>query len=172
MFLRRVSILQDHTALRLRTPSLYCSENLLSHMLIECYWTVPLNRAWICRMIVCRELEEMWKEAVITYLSLILKDRGSIPGRGKWFFSLASVFRSVLKPTQAPIQWVQGGRGLFSGGKARQGRDANHSLIPRSRMSTSCTSSPPWCQHSIVGQFHFIHKFTQIYFTVSTPIGV
>jgi hypothetical protein len=35
-------------------------------------------------------------------------DRGSIPGRGKMIFPLASVSRPALRPTQPPVQWVPG----------------------------------------------------------------
>jgi hypothetical protein len=37
-----------------------------------------------------------------------LKDRGSIPGRGKSIFPLTAVFRPALGPTQPPVQWVPG----------------------------------------------------------------
>jgi hypothetical protein len=40
-------------------------------------------------------------------------------------FLLASVSRPALGPTQPPIQWVPGV--LSPGGKARLGRDADHS---------------------------------------------
>jgi hypothetical protein len=41
--------------------------------------------------------------------------------------------------------------GPFPGGKARTGRDADHSphLVPRSRMSRSYTSSPPKRLHDV-----------------------
>jgi hypothetical protein len=40
-------------------------------------------------------------------------------------FLLASASEPALWPTQPPAQWVPGGP--FPGGKARPGRDANHS---------------------------------------------
>jgi hypothetical protein len=48
-------------------------------------------------------------------------------------FPLASVSRPALGPTKPPV------------GKARPGRDADHSphLVPRSRMSRSYTSCVP-----------------------------
>jgi hypothetical protein len=44
-----------------------------------------------------------------------------------------------------PTSCTMGTGGPFPGGKARPGRDADHSphLVPRSRMSRSYTSSPP-----------------------------
>jgi hypothetical protein len=55
----------------------------------------------------------------------IVDDRVTVPGRGKGFFSLASVSRPLLGPTQPPVQLVPGTY-----------------LVPRSRMSRSYTSSP------------------------------
>jgi hypothetical protein len=72
-------------------------------------------------------------------------------------FPVASVSRPALRPTQLPIQW-------------RPGRDADHSLhlVPRSRMSRSYISSPPWRLHggSGTGLFFLLlltYKFTQRY---------
>jgi hypothetical protein len=66
-----------------------------------------------------------------------------------WQFSLSftipltSVSRPALGPTQPPVQWVPGV--LSPGVKHRPGRDVDHSphLVPKSRMSRSCISSPP-----------------------------
>jgi hypothetical protein len=64
------------------------------------------------------------------------------------------VSRPALRPIQPPVQWVT--RRPFPGAKALPGRDADHSphLVPRSRMSRSCSfppplQAPPW---SVVGQ--------------------
>jgi hypothetical protein len=64
-------------------------------------------------------------------------------GRGRGFFL------SPLCPDQLwdpPSVLSNGYRGSFLGGKVRPGRDADHSpnLVPRSRMSRSYISSPPW----------------------------
>jgi hypothetical protein len=65
-----------------------------------------------------------------------------ISNRGERIFPLASVSRPALGSTQPPVQWVPGV--LSRGGKARPGRDVDHSphLVPRSRMSRSYTSPP------------------------------
>jgi hypothetical protein len=54
-------------------------------------------------------------------------------------------FSSILcVQTGSPASCTMGTGGPFPGGKARPGRDANHSphLVPRSRMSRSYTSPP------------------------------
>jgi hypothetical protein len=71
-----------------------------------------------------------------------LDDRGSIPGRGKIFFSLSSLSRPALGRTQPPIQWVPGvkrGQGVTL--------TTHHYLVSRSRMSRSyifCPSCRPY----------------------------
>jgi hypothetical protein len=51
-------------------------------------------------------------------------DRGSIPGRGKMIFPPISVSRPALVHTQPLVQWVPWS---FPRGKARPGREADHS---------------------------------------------
>jgi hypothetical protein len=54
-----------------------------------------------------------------------LDDRGSIPGRGRGFFS-----SSLCVQTSSgahPASYPMGTGGPFPGGKARPGRDADHS---------------------------------------------
>jgi hypothetical protein len=51
--------------------------------------------------------------------------RGSIPGRGKRIFPVASMSRRALGPIQSPVQWVPGV--LSPGVKAGLGRDTDHS---------------------------------------------
>jgi hypothetical protein len=83
----------------------------------------------------------------------ILDDRGSIPGRGKVDFSSSLVqTNSEAHPASYPMA-----SGVpFPGGKARPGRDADHSphLLPRSRMSTSYTLSLGACM-AVAGQSCF-----------------
>jgi hypothetical protein len=57
-----------------------------------------------------------------------LDDRGSIPGRRKVFFF------KPLRPDQPPTQWVPGV--LSQRGKARPGRDADHSAPSRAEVKS------------------------------------
>jgi hypothetical protein len=56
----------------------------------------------------------------------LLDDRDSIPVRDKGYFSLASVSRPALRPTQPPIQWVPG---VLSPG-VKFGRDVTLNIHP------------------------------------------
>jgi hypothetical protein len=83
----------------------------------------------------------------ITYSVCLRTERpgelGSIPNRGDRMFPLTSVSRPALGPTQPAVQWVPG---VLSLGLKR-GRDVTlttrPNLVPKSRMSRSCTPSPP-----------------------------
>jgi hypothetical protein len=72
-------------------------------------------------------------------------NRGSIPGRDKRMFPLASVSRSALGPTQPPVQWILG---VLSSGLKRSRAmtlTTHPNLVPRSRMCRSYTSPTPQC---------------------------
>jgi hypothetical protein len=80
----------------------------------------------------------------LNFIPTLIKMRaGSISGRGKRIFPLASVSRPALGPTQPPVQWVPG---VLSPG-VKRGRGVTLTthphLVPRSRMSRSYTSSSP-----------------------------
>jgi hypothetical protein len=88
-----------------------------------------------------------WSVSIVS--DYALDDRCSIPGRGKGFF-----FRP-LRPDRLwdpPNLLYNGYRESFLGGKARPGRETDHSphLVPRSRISSkSYTSSPPKRLHGV-----------------------
>jgi hypothetical protein len=91
------------------------------------------------------------------------------PAEAKGFFSVASVSRPALGPT--PVQWVPGV--LSSGLKHGQGvtLTTHPYLVSRSRMSRSCTSSPPSAFVAINGKYM---NSSRIYWTfcISHPIEV
>jgi hypothetical protein len=67
------------------------------------------------------------------------------PAEAKRIFTLASVFRPALRPTQLPVQWVPE---VLSPGLKR-GRvvtlTTHPYLVPKSRISRSLsTQAPPW----------------------------
>jgi hypothetical protein len=62
--------------------------------------------------------------------------RGSIPGRGEAFLSCSLCVQTGSGAH--PASCTMGTGGPFPGGKARPGRDADHScLVPKARMTTS-----------------------------------
>jgi hypothetical protein len=79
-----------------------------------------------------------WGSSVSTGSDYRLDDRGSIPGRGKGVFRLASVSRSALRLTQPPIHWVPG---------VKRNRSVSLTIVPRSRMSRSYMACPPCRLH-------------------------
>jgi hypothetical protein len=60
---------------------------------------------------------------------------------------LHTASRPALRPTPPPIQWVSGALSL---GVKRPGREADHSLVPRSKNAWSYTSTPPLRLHGMV----------------------
>jgi hypothetical protein len=87
------------------------------------------------------------------YMYYYLDDRCSIPTEAKAISSnLCVQTGSGTHPASYPRVLRS-----FPYGKARPGRDADHSphLVPRSRMSTSYTSSPLGAYMAVAGQLYF-----------------
>jgi hypothetical protein len=84
------------------------------------------------------------------------------PRHRQMIFPVSSVYRPAVRTIQPPIQWIQGS---FPGGKARTRRDADHSsqLVPWSRMSRICISSPPFRLHCGSGQLYFYITITIVH---------
>jgi hypothetical protein len=86
-----------------------------------------------------------------------LDDRGSIPGRGKRIFPLASVSRPALRPTQPSFQWY---RGSFLGGKAWPGWEAYHSHTSSVEVNNEQELCLSWRLHGVYGtalpRFYFL----------------
>jgi hypothetical protein len=83
-----------------------------------------------------------------------LDDRGSISGRGKWFF-----FSSICVQTSSeahPAYYPMCTAGPFPGGKHGRGvtLSTQPHLMPRSRMNKNNTTSYPWRLHGGSGQLH------------------
>jgi hypothetical protein len=72
-------------------------------------------------------------------------------------FSLTSVSRPALGPIQPPVQWVPG----VLSPRIKRGRDVTLTthphLVPRSRMSRSYTSSPPWASIGVLWDCFTLH---------------
>jgi hypothetical protein len=66
-------------------------------------------------------------------------------------FSSTLCVQTSSKASPTPIQWVPGS---FSGGKSRLELEADHllHLVPRSRMSRSYNTAPPWRLHEGSGR--------------------
>jgi hypothetical protein len=89
-----------------------------------------------------------WASSVSIVSDYRLDDRGSTPGEANYFFSSLCVQTGL---EAQPSSCTMGTGGPFPGGKARQGRNADHSLhlLPMLRMSRSCTSTP-WRLQGVV----------------------
>jgi hypothetical protein len=104
----------------------------------------PIRKYDPCSFRILRARQRNWGSSVVTVSDYRLDDWGSIPVGAMYFSS------SPLCPDRSPPSLLSNGyRGPFPGGKARPEPDADHSphLMPRSRMSRSCTSalSLPGC---------------------------
>jgi hypothetical protein len=64
---------------------------------------VVLNKYW-GDLAISYVLKQSWSSSIIIVSDYRLDNRCSIPGRGKVFSALASVFRPTLRTTQRPIQ--------------------------------------------------------------------
>jgi hypothetical protein len=68
-----------------------------------------------------------------------------------------------------PASYSRDSVGPFSGVQRDPGRDANHSphLVPKSRVSKSYISFPPWCLHGMYGKaLHFTFYVTLLHFSL------
>jgi hypothetical protein len=92
--------------------------------------------------------------------------RGSISGRGKRVFPLASVSRLALGPTHTSVQWVPGV--LYPGLKRCRGvtLTIHPHLVPRSRMSRSYIFSSLKHLHGLQWDSFF---FMKVFFLLCPP---
>jgi hypothetical protein len=86
--------------------------------------------------------------------------------RGLGIFLFTTMSRTVLGPTQPPIQWVPGALSL---GVKWPGHEADHSPPSSAEVKNawSCTSTPPICLHGMVlskaqGQLYLFTFLTSI----------
>jgi hypothetical protein len=107
--------------------------------------------------------------------SIFMSSWGSITGRGKIIFPLASVSRLALVLTQPPVHWVSGVLSL--GLKHSRGvtLTSRLHLVLRSRICRSCTSSPPKHLHGVRwDSFSFLYIYDVLFicsFRGSVPIS-
>jgi hypothetical protein len=78
--------------------------------------------------------------------------------------------RTPIARTSIPVRhYTDRAHPMGTGGKARPGRDADHShhLAPRSRMSKCYTSFPPWRLHGVAEQLYFLLRKPNVYYLFS-----
>jgi hypothetical protein len=131
-------------------PSYRCATVLLTFTLLNKNFWQHLMTSTLLQIDEIRQQEVGWLVGCFVGDNLLLRDfgpcgiifmmlragrpggRGSIPGRSKGFFPLASVSRPALRPTQPPVQWVPG---VLSPG-VKRGRGVmlttHPHLVPRS----------------------------------------
>jgi hypothetical protein len=97
-----------------------------------------------------------WELDLLTRCSVWLQTgRPGFDPRRMQRILLASVSRPALMPTQPPAQWVP--EVLSPGIKRGRGvtLTTHPHLVPKSRMSRSYISSPPWRLHGLAGKLYF-----------------
>jgi hypothetical protein len=72
------------------------------------------------------------------------------------FFTLVSVFRAALRPTQPPVQWVPGVLSLGIKRGLGVTLTTHPHLVPRSRMSRSHNSFPLVICMAVEGRLYFL----------------
>jgi hypothetical protein len=144
-------------------------QNLISISLIA--WTAySYRKAWRILAIILG-VERHIGAGVTQYSFWVQTERpghrGSIPGRNKSTFPLATVSRPALKPTQAPVQRY----GFVSPGLKR-GRGVtlitHPHLVPSIRMSRSYTSSLPIASMACSGGALALDMYIKLRHTCTT----
>jgi hypothetical protein len=110
------------------------------------YWTPNSSKDHPYRQIASHKFRNVTRKRELIIFLYLLDGRGSIPGRGKGYFPVASVQNSS---DTHPPSYPMGTVGPFPGVKRVRGVTLTTypRLVPRSRMSITYTSSLPWRLH-------------------------